>query len=123
MQQYLAVIAALAALLAQPARAQDAQAGQVVFRSFCGSCHMVAAGRTLVGPSLFGIVGRKAGSEPSYTKYSPANRDSGKIWTPETLDVYLTSPRDVIPGTTMVFPGLKNPKQREDLIAYLATLK
>jgi cytochrome c len=123
MQRYLAVIAALAALLAQPARAQDAQAGQVVFRSFCGSCHMVKPGMTLVGPSLFEVVGRKAGTAPNYTKYSPANRDSGLVWTPEELDKYLTSPRDVVPGTTMVFPGLKSPKQRADLIAYLETLK
>jgi len=75
-----------------------------------------------VGPSLFGVVGRAAGSETYFT-YSAANKNSGLTWDEATLDRYLTSPKAVVPGTIMPYAGLKNETQRADLIAYLATLK
>jgi cytochrome c len=103
------------------ARAADAVAGQAVFKSQCGICHSVQAGRNMVGPSLAGIVGRKAGQEPSF-HYSAANKSSGLTWDEATLDRYLTSPKDVVPHTIMTYGGLKDAGKRADLIAYLSTL-
>jgi cytochrome c2 len=103
------------------AQAADAVAGQAVFKSQCSICHSVQAGRNQVGPSLAGIVGRKAGQEPNF-HYSPANKNSGLTWDAATLDRYLTSPKDVVPHTTMTYGGLKDAAKRADLIAYLATL-
>jgi cytochrome c len=103
------------------ARAEDAMAGAAVFKTQCGICHSPVAGSDMVGPSLFGVVGRQAGQVPGF-HYSEANRDSGLTWDPATLDRYLTSPRTVVPKTTMVYGGLKDDMKRADLIAYLATL-
>ena len=104
-----------------PATAQDATAGAVVFKSQCSICHSVVQGRNMVGPSLFDIVGRQAGKIPGF-HYSPANRDSGLTWDPATLDRYLTSPSTVVPHTIMTYAGLKDAKKRADLIAYLSTV-
>ena len=76
----------------------------------------------MVGPSLFGVVGREAGSAPGF-KYSAANKGSGVMWDEANLEKYLPNPRAFIAGTTMTYAGLKNDAQRADLIAYLATLK
>jgi cytochrome c len=103
------------------ARAADAAAGQAVFKSQCGICHSVQAGRNMIGPSLAGIVGRKAGQEPNF-HYSAANKGSGITWDEATLDRYLTSPQTVVPHTIMTYAGLKDATKRADLIAYLATL-
>ena len=105
-----------------PAYAQDATGGDKVFRSQCSICHSPQPGRNIIGPSLFGVVGRHSGEAPGF-HYSQANRQSGITWTTVVLDRYLTSPREVVPGTMMTYPGLKDPKQSADLIAYLATLK
>jgi cytochrome c len=99
-------------------RAQDAAAGEKAF-VVCRACHQIGPNAKIaVGPVLNGIVGRKAGTYPGYT-YSPANRDSGIVWTPEELDKYLTSPQTVVPHTKMIFPGLKDEQKRKDVIAYL----
>ncbi len=116
------LIVSLLCLTFRPANAQDAAAGSHVFKTQCGICHTVVKDRNLVGPSLFGIIGRKAGTEPHF-RYSAANRDSGIVWNDETLEKYLPEPRKMIPGTSMTYPGLKNPQQLKDLIAYLNTLK
>lgn len=102
------------------ATAQDAAAGEQVFKANCGICHSVQPLRNIVGPSLFGVVGRHSGQIPGFN-YSESNRTSGLTWDPATLDRYLTSPRQVVPGTLMTFPGLKDSKQRADVIAFLAT--
>jgi cytochrome c len=107
--------------IAAPAMAQDAAAGQAVFKSQCSICHAVQAGRNMTGPSLFDIVGRKAGQVPGFN-YSSANRSSGLTWDTATLDKYLTSPKDVVPHTIMAYPGVKDAQRRTNLIAYLATL-
>jgi cytochrome c len=104
-----------------PAAAQDADAGRHVFQSRCGICHTAQPGRNLVGPSLFGVVGRPSGHAPGF-HYSTANLSSGLTWDPATLDRYLTAPRQVVPGTLMTFPGIKDAQTRADVIAYLATL-
>jgi cytochrome c len=116
-----AIAVSLIPLGAYRAAAQDAAAGQSVFKAQCSICHSVAPGRTLTGPSLAGIIGRKAGSIAGF-HYSAANQASGIVWSAATLDPYLANPKQVIPGTTMTYPGLKDAKQRADLIAYLATL-
>lgn len=115
---------ALAAMLLAPlaARAQDASAGAAVFKRLCAVCHSPVAGKNMVGPSLFGIIGREAGTVPGF-HYSQANRTSGITWDAAKLDPYLTDPRAVVPGTIMGFPGLKDAQQRADLIGYLATLR
>jgi hypothetical protein len=77
--------------------------------------------RALIGPSLFGVVNRPAGHEPGF-HYSEANKNSGLTWDPATLDRYLAAPRQVVPGTFMTFPGLKDPSQRAEVIAFLETL-
>ena len=102
--------------------AQDVAAGERVFKANCGICHSPQPGRNLVGPSLFSIVNRQSGQSPDF-HYSDANKNSGLIWNVTTLDRYLIAPRELVPGTKMTFPGLKDPKQRADLIAYLATLR
>jgi cytochrome c len=104
-----------------PASAQDAAAGKAVFQSQCSICHSVQPGRNMIGPGLFGVVGRPAGKEPGF-HYSTANRDSGLTWDAATLDRYLTSPSTVVPHTIMTYAGLKDAKKRADLIAYLSTL-
>lgn len=95
----------------------DAGQGRRVFTK-CMSCHVVQEGQNRVGPSLYGIVGRDAGSVDGF-RYSDANANSGITWTEETMFAYLEQPQRFIPGTIMAFPGLPNPQERADVIAYL----
>jgi len=97
----------------------DAAAGEAVFAQ-CRACHVTDPGVNRIGPSLAGIVGREAGKVPGY-QYSPANANSGITWTPEKLFQYLENPQRVVPGTKMAFPGIKDPQQRANLIAWLQT--
>ncbi|MBN9510829.1 MAG: c-type cytochrome [Alphaproteobacteria bacterium] len=111
----------LALAVAATAPAGDPAAGERVFSARCAFCHSATAGRNGTGPSLFGVVGRKAGQAPDY-RYSDANRTADVTFDAATLEKYLTSPRAVIPGTKKSFSGLKSAAQRDDVIAYLATL-
>jgi cytochrome c2 len=104
------------------ARAQDVTAGAAVFKTQCSTCHSVAPGKNMVGPSLFGVVDRPAGQIPGFD-YSPANKGSGLTWDTATLDRYLADPQAVVPNTIMPYPGLKDDAKRANLIAYLATLR
>ena len=116
-------VAALALLvLPSAAHAQDAAAGAAVFKKYCAVCHTVEAGKNKIGPSLFGVVGRKSASVDNYS-YSEAMKKFDHTWDPETLDKYLADPRAVVPNTKMIFPGIKDEKERQDVIAYLETLK
>ena len=108
-------------LATRAAVAQDAAAGQAVFMSHCRICHSPVAGKNMLGPSLFGVVGRKAGTVPGYS-YSPANASSGLTWDAPTLETYLTNPAAEVPHTKMTFAGLQSAKDRTDIIAYLSTL-
>jgi cytochrome c len=109
--------------VAMPAFAGDAKSGRAVFAAQCGTCHSDAKnGSVILGPPLWGVVGRKAGSVTGYA-YSSAMKGAGFVWTPERLRAYLPAPRDYLPGVKMSYPGLKNPAQLEDLIAYLNSLK
>lgn len=84
----------------------------------CSACHSIQPGQNMVGPSLHGVVGRRAGTIPGF-HYSPANKNSGLVWTEQELYAYLESPQKVVPGTYMTYLGMKDPQQRADVIAYL----
>jgi cytochrome c len=111
----LLVGSATAALAADPA------AGEKIFKTQCGICHAVAAGQNRIGPTLFGVVGRPAGSVPGFN-YTADHKKLGITWDAANLDKYLTNPRAMVPDTSMVYAGLKNDAERADLVAYLETL-
>jgi len=119
MRNLIAIV--LLASVANAASAADPVNGAKVFKTQCSTCHSPVEGKKMVGPSLFGVAGRKAGSVPGF-RYSSANQKFGGTWDTATLDQYLKKPRDMVPGTTMTYPGLKNDSQRADVIAYLETL-
>ncbi|RYR60864.1 hypothetical protein Ahy_A04g017937 [Arachis hypogaea] len=121
----------------------DSKAGEKIFKTKCAQCHTVDKGAghkqvsyavsfsvscrimplftsafSLSGPNLNGLFGRQSGTTPGYS-YSAANKNMAVIWEENTLYDYLLNPKKYIPGTKMVFPGLKKPKDRADLIAYL----
>ncbi len=103
----------------QPARAAgDPVRGAALFKR-CRACHAVVKGRNKIGPSLYGVVGRKAGSLPDYP-YSKALRNADWVWTKEMLDKWIAGPKAVLPGTKMIFPGLPKAQDRADVIAFLA---
>jgi cytochrome c len=106
--------------LAPPAAAQDATAGQRVFTQ-CAACHSID-GSTKTGPTLKGIIGRKAGAIAEF-RYSRAMKRAAIVWDAATLDAYLSHPQQEIPGNTMPFAGIADAKQRADLVAYLQTLQ
>ncbi len=114
----LLILAALALGAGTGTAAAD---GQDVFGDNCAVCHSAEAGTNKLGPSLFGIVGRKSGTVDGYT-YAPAMKNAGLTWDAATLDKYITDPQGVVPGTKMLFPGIKSADDRKALIAYLATL-
>ncbi|MBL0404862.1 cytochrome c family protein [Microvirga aerilata] len=100
------------------AQAQDAAAGEKVFAQ-CRACHQVGENaKNAVGPVLNGLFGRPAGSVEGYT-YSPANKNSGLTWDEATFRDYIKNPRAKIPGTKMVYAGLKDEQRINDLVAYL----
>jgi cytochrome c len=128
MSHRLLLVAAAAAFTlgtAPAAFAQDAAAGQRVFNQ-CRACHTVdAGGRNGVGPNLHGVVGRRAASIEGF-RYSANMRqlaEGGLTWTEANLQRYLTNPKDLVPQGSMAFAGLRQEQQRNDLIAYLATLR
>jgi len=105
-------------LLAGAARADgDATRGEKKFQD-CAACHKLEAGANNVGPSLHGIFTRKAGELADF-RYSPALKRSGIVWSPETLDTFITDPQAVVPGNRMPYAGMASPGDRADLIAYL----
>jgi cytochrome c len=108
-------------VLAAPAFAEgDAEAGKKVF-SQCVACHRAEEGKNLIGPSLYGVYGRPAASVAEFN-YSPAMKNAKITWDDASLDKYLEAPMQVVKGGRMAFPGIKNKKQRDDVIAYLKTL-
>lgn len=118
---FLALVLARTAVA--PALAGDAGAGKDVFKTECAECHSIKEGRNKKGPSLFGVVGRKAASLPDYG-YSDALRGQTTwTWTPEQLHAYLSQPaKRANPGTKMKYDGLNDQKQLDDLITYLGTI-
>ncbi len=130
MRQMLAfaVAAAVLAAMAAPAAAEgDVEKGKEVFKK-CGLCHQVGPGaKTLIGPELNGIVGRKAASIADYPSYSAGMKKLGAegfVWTPENIDKWISDPKAMIPNSPMAlaFQGIPDAGQRSDVIAYLKTL-
>ncbi|MBG07081.1 MAG: cytochrome c family protein [Rhodospirillaceae bacterium] len=108
-------------LFAGPVWAEgNAKLGKKVFNK-CRACHALKPGKKKLGPSLHGVIGRKAGSE-SYFKYSPAMKSSGIEWTEENLEKYLQAPKKFIPKNRMAFGGLKKKKDRKNIIAYIKSI-
>ena len=95
----------------------DAAKGKKVFKK-CKTCHSLEAGKKKVGPSLAGVFGRAAGTSEGY-KYSKAMKESGITWDEDSLKTYITKPKKMVPGTKMIFAGIKKESDRENLIAYL----
>jgi len=110
------------ALLAAPAvvHAAPPPNGKVAFAA-CAACHGTKPSEKRMGPSLAGIVGRKAGSVAGFT-YSPAMAKSGISWTEAKLDAFMANPRSVVPGTKMAYGGVAQPEKRKAIIDYLKTL-
>ena len=92
--------------------------GDRLFRNGCGICHTLQPGQNRLGPSLAGIIGRKAGTVAGFD-YSEANKSSNVVWDEAQLDQYLSNPKQFMPGTKMIYPGMKDAEQRKALIAYL----
>ncbi len=112
------LVAALAVASGPALAGGDAAKGKKVFAK-CKVCHTLAEGKNKIGPSLYGVFGRKAGTAPGFKRFSPAIKKSGVVWNAETLDKYLAKPRAFIKGNRMPFPGLKKKADRDNLIAYL----
>jgi cytochrome c len=114
-----ALVAVTSLATASSALAQDADAGKTSFNK-CLACHAVGEGaKNKVGPVLNGIDGRKSGSIEGYS-YSDANKNSGITWNKDVFLEYIRDPKGKIPGTKMVFAGIKNEKEANDLWAYLS---
>jgi cytochrome c len=117
----LAVAAAfIAGLSILPAHAQDVEAGGKVFNQ-CRACHQVGeTAKNAVGPILNGLEGRKSGQIPGYS-YTDANKNSGITWDAATFAEYIKDPKAKIPGTKMVYAGLKQEQQVKDIWAFLTS--
>ena len=117
----LALAAALVTLTlayGQPARADgDAAKGEKVFAK-CKACHEIASDKNKVGPTLHGVIGRKAGTVEGF-KYSEAMAGADVTWDATTIAEYVAKPKDFIPGNKMAFVGLKKEDEIEDLVAYI----
>ncbi len=118
----LVIAAAASALWAGRAAAQDVDAGESSFKK-CSPCHSVGEGaKNKVGPVLNGLAGRKTGAVEGYS-YTDANKNAGIVWSEAAFKEYIRDPRAKIPGTKMIFPGVKNEKEIGDLWAYLTQFK
>ena len=110
------------AVSAGAAAAQDVSAGETSFKK-CLPCHDVGEdAQNKVGPVLNGLDGRKAGTAPDYN-YSDANKNSGITWNEASFKEYIQDPRAKVPGTKMIFPGIKNPQEVDNLWAYIKQFK
>ncbi len=100
----------------------NAATGAALFNR-CYICHTNTKGAAnRMGPNLFDVVGRKAGSYPGYS-YSAAMKKAGFVWTVPKLETYLADPQKLVPGNNMPLAGIPDPQQRADIATYLATLK
>ncbi len=115
----LAAVLAVAVAGSPAGAAGDPAKGEKVFRK-CKACHTVKQGaKHKVGPNLHGVIGRQAGTAEGFKRYSKGLKTAGFAWDAELLDRYLKSPRKMIKGGRMAFPGLRKERDRADVIAYL----
>jgi cytochrome c len=110
------------AALALSSAASADEPGERTFKKHCTACHTVEKGKNKIGPSLAGIVGRRAGTIEGF-KYSEANVKSDVLWDEAKLEVYLEDPKKFMPGNKMVFNGVKKAEERREIIAYLKAAK
>ena len=114
----MCVVSLLALLAARPVRAADSEKGKATFVK-CAACHTLRAElKNVLGPTLEGVFGRRAGSREDY-RYSPAMRRSTITWTADTIGAYIADPQGYIRNNRMPFEGIKDAAERADLIAYL----
>src|SRR5262245_38563214 len=122
MNHILLVAIATLLLAASPFRAvaqpESAADGERMYRA-CSPCHSLEPDRNMTGPSLAELWNRQSGGLSSFSRYSPALKSAGIIWNDDTLDEWIKDPQHFIPGNTMTFPGIKEPRQRADLLAFL----
>jgi cytochrome c len=119
MRKTVIVATAAITILTTTALAQDVQKGQMVF-NMCLPCHSIGPGaQNKVGPELNGLDGRRSGSVPGFD-YSDPNKSSGIVWNEAIFKKYIQNPQGVISGTKMIFPGVKNEQQVNDLWVYLS---
>ncbi len=102
--------------------AGDAAAGKALFQQKCTLCHSPEKGVNKLGPSLWNVAGQPAAEVPNYT-FSAGMKESHITWDDASLDKWLTNPRAMVSGTKMVFPGLTSEAERQNVIAYLKSLK
>ncbi|HTT00516.1 MAG TPA: c-type cytochrome [Steroidobacteraceae bacterium] len=116
------MIACAAVLRLGIAWADDAEAaeGKIKFNTYCRTCHSYIKGDNRLGPSLYGVVGRKAGTAAGYMLYSQGMKESGIVWTEDMIDKWITDPYKILPNTNMKpFPGVPDPETRKKIIAFL----
>lgn len=124
--RWVAVAVALTILMSSfvgaapaPDRA-EIEAGMLAFNNHCRECHSFSKGDNRLGPSLYGVVGRKAGTAPGYGNYSDGVKNAGFTWTPELIDTWITNPDAVIPDNNMKpFGGISDTAQRQKIIIFL----
>jgi cytochrome c len=122
MMRKLVLAIALVAAMPVAAQAADAEAGKAVFGK-CKACHQIGAGaKNAVGPNLTGVIGRKAGTAEGFN-YSEAMKNSGLTWDEATFKEYITDPKKKVPGNKMVFMGLPDAADRDNVTEYLKTAK
>ena len=105
--------------------AGDPVEGEAAFRQYCAQCHIPLPGDPLAAPKLNGVIGRPVGTFPDY-RYSDAflaRKAEGMMWTEDNVRNFIRGPRDFIPGTVMQFVGIKRSSMRNDLIAYLKSIR
>jgi cytochrome c len=101
----------------------NARKGADVFAEECGDCHSALPGKNKKGPSLKGVLGRKAAAVDDFSGYSDAMKRTDIVWTEEKIEAYIAQPRKMVPGGKMKYDGLDDPAARADVIAYLQTLR
>jgi len=118
------ILAAMPAVLLLAGTAHAAPAPAPATWARCAVCHdNTKGGPNKIGPNLYGVVGKKAGTHAPMFKYSDGLKKSGLTWNAATLDKWIENPRALVPGTMMSFPGLKDPAKRAELVGYLTSLK
>ena len=118
----LAAVGLLSMTVAASAWADgDVAKGKRVFNK-CKTCHELETAKNKIGPTLQGVIGRKAGTVPGF-KYSSAMQNAGIVWDEKTIQQYIADPKKMIPGNKMVLAPIKSEDQREDVVAYIKSMQ